>query len=102
MLDDNLRELAEGLMRCYEEAYNLCYPEVERIIKYKIKDINIIEHTLDMALNIYTEKGLYFFLKQLLYYRTINLENAYEYFKILKEDRMEEYDEFVKKYKKIK
>ena len=101
-MDDDLIKLAEGLVNCWEQMYNLCYPEVERIIKYKIKDINLIEHTLDYCLNIYNEKGFYLFLKLLLYYRTVNLENAKEYLLILKEQRKEEYDEFVKKHKKIK
>ena len=101
-MDDNLKILVEGLVNCWEEMYNLCYLEVERIIKYKIKDINLIEHTLDNCLDIYTEKGFYLSLKLLLYYRTINLENAKEYLDILKEQRKEEYDEFVKKHKKIK
>ena len=99
-MDDNLRILAEGLIQCYEEAYNLCYPKVERIIKYQIKDIDLIEHTLDQALDIYTEKGFCLFLKLLLYYRTVNLNKAYAYLEILKEDREEEYDEFIKKMKK--
>ena len=97
MMDDNLIELAKGLMKCYEEMYMLCYPLVERIIKYQIKDINLIEHTLDQALDIYTEKGFYLFLKLLLYYRTVNYQNACEYLEILKKDREEEYNEFVKK-----
>lgn len=97
---DNIIELAKGLMNSYEKMYELCYLEVERIIKYRICDISLIEHTLDMALEIYTEKGFYLFLKLLLYYRTVNFKNACEYLEILKEDRFEEYDEFVKKYKK--
>ena len=101
-MDDDIISLAKDLVNCFEEMYNLCYPEVEKIIKYKIKDINIIEHTLDNCLDIYTEKGFYLFLKLLSYYRTVNLENAKEYLDILKEQRKEEYDEFVKKYKKIK
>lgn len=97
---DNIIELAKGLMNSYEKMYELCYLEVERIIQYRICDINLIEHTLDMTLDIYTEKGFYLFLKLLLYYRTINLENAQDYLEILKENRFEEYNEFVKKYKK--
>lgn len=101
-MDDNLIKLAESLVNCWEQMYNLCYPEVERIIRYRIKDINLIEHTLDNCLDIYTEKGFYLFLKLLLYYRTVNLENAKEYLLILKEQREEEYDEFIKKYKLVK
>ena len=87
-------------MSCYEKAYKLCYPEVKRIITYKITDINLIERTLDQALDIYTEKGFYLFLKLLDYYKTVNYNNAKEYFEILKEQREEEYSDFVKKLKK--
>ena len=96
-MNDNFRELAEGLMNCWEEMYNLCYPEVERIIKCQIKDINVIEYTLDMALDIYTNKGFDLFIKLLLYYKDINYQNAKDYLEILKNDRSEEYDDFVKK-----
>ena len=100
MLDENLRELAEGLLNSYEEAYNIYSMEVDRIIKYKIKDINHIERTLDYILSIYTEKGFYLFLKLLLYYKTVNLEGAIDYLELLKEDREEEYEDFVKKLKR--
>ena len=96
-MDDKLKELAENLINCWEEMYNLCYSEVERIIKYQIKDINVIEHTLDMALDIYTDKGFYLFIKLLLYYKDVNYQNAKDYLEILKNDRSEEYDDFVKK-----
>ena len=101
-LDDRLKELAESLLSSYEEAYNLCYPTVERIIQYEIKDIDLIEHTLDQALDIYTEKGFNLFIVLLLYYQTVNYQRACEYLEILKDDRKEEYDDYVKKYKKIK
>ena len=100
MVDDNIKELVFGLVKCWDEMYNHCYPEVERIIKYNIRDINLIEHTLDQALDIYTEKGFNLFIKLLLYYRTINYQNAKEYLEILKETRDEEYRDFVKKYTK--
>lgn len=102
MIDDKFMELARVLVACYEEAYQLCLPEVERIIKYQIKDIDLIERTLDQALNIYTDKGFYLFIRLLLYYRTVNLEYAKDYLEILKEDRKEEYDDFIKTLKKIK
>ena len=99
-MDDNIIELAKGLVNCWEQMYNLYYPEVERIIKYQIKDINLIEHTLDGVLDIYTEKGFYLFLKLLFYYSTVDLEHSYAYLDILKEQRKEEYDEYIKKLKK--
>ena len=100
MIDDNLRILAEELLVSYNLAYDLCYPKVEKIINYKIRDNDLIEHTLDEALDIYTEKGFYLFLKLLIYYRTVNKEKAKTYLEILKTDREEEYLEFVKKYHK--
>ena len=99
-MNDNLKELVERLLESYEYMYNLCYQEVEIIISNKIKDIDLIEHTLDMALDIYTEKGFYLFIKLLLYYRTVNYQNARNYLEILKEDRRGEYQEFVKKIQK--
>ncbi len=101
-MNDEFIELAKGLMECYEKMYNLCYLEVERIINKRITNNKIIEHTLDQVLDIYTEKGFYLFIKLLLYYRTVNEENAYSYLQIFKEYRTEEYDEFVKKYTKNK
>ncbi len=100
MIDDNLKELAQKLFDCYEEMYNLCYPEVERIIIYQITDVSLIEHTLDRVLDIYTEKGFNLFLKLLFYYSTIDLEKTYAYIDILKETRKDEYNEYVKKLKK--
>ena len=102
MINNNLRELVQTLMDSYEEAYLLCYPKVEKIINYKMKDNDLIEHTLDEALDIYTEKGFYLFLKLLIYYRTVNPKNAKNYLEILKSSREEEYGEFIKKYKKVK
>ena len=100
MLDDNLMELVKGLMDSYEAMYKLCYHEVVRIIEYKIKDVNLIEHTLDKTLDIYTEKGFYLFLKLLDYYKTVNYNHALEYLEFLKEQREEEYSDYVKKLKK--
>ena len=99
MIDEHFKELAKKLMDCYEEAYNLYQVEVERIITYKIKDISIIENTLDRVLDIYTEKGFYLFLKLLIYYRTVNIDYAEKYLEILKEIRKEEYEDFAKKMK---
>ena len=98
---DNIIKLTKGLVSCYEEMYNLCYPKVEGIILYKLKDVKLIEQTLDQALDIYTDKGFNLFIRLLLYYRTVNLEGANEYLEILKENRQEEYDEYVKKIGKL-
>ena len=101
-MDNEFRELVNGLLESYEIAYNLCNYRIEKIINNQVKDINFIEHTLDMALDIYTDKGFYLFLKLLSYYQTVNLERANDYLEILKEDRQEEYDEYVKKIGKKK
>ena len=99
-MDDNVIELAKGLMDCYEKAYEIHKIEVDNIINNRIVDINYIERTLDYCLDIYTEKGFYLFIKLLLYYKTVNYQNAKEYLEILKDIREEEYQEFVKKIKK--
>ena len=103
---DNIYEVAKELMKCYEKAYEIHKLEVDYIINNQITDINYIEHTLDYCLDIYTDKGFNLFLKLLLYYKKVNLENAYIYLEILKDIRKEEYDDFkkklIKKYKKPK
>ncbi len=96
-MDDRIKKLAEELAKSYETAYNLCYPQVEYIINNNITDINIIEHTLDQVLDIYTEEGFYLFLKLLIYYRSINPENAKDYLELLIDFRPSEYIDFVKK-----
>ena len=102
MIDEDIKWLGEQLLLCYEEAYNFYRPQVKRIINGKIKDINYIEHTLDGVLDIYTDKGFYLFIELLLYYSTVNYKNARDYLEILKEDREEEYNDFVKSIKKNK
>ena len=99
---DNIKKIGKELLICYEEAYKLYRPQVKTIINNKIKDIDYIEHTLDGVLNIYTDKGFYLFIELLLYYKKVNYKNACEYLEILKEDREEEYNEFVKSIKKNK
>ena len=100
MLDDNIMELAKGLLACYEEAYNIYSKEVDIIINNKITDINYIERTLDYIFSIYTEKGFNLYIKLLLYYRTVDLEGAKDYLEFLKEYREEEYQDFVKKLRR--
>ena len=100
MIDNNIKELAKGLLNTYEKMYNIYYPEVERIITYQIRDINLIENTLDHILDIYTEKGFYLFLKLVFYYSTVDIEKAYKYIDILKDIRHEEYEQYVKTLKR--
>ena len=100
-MDNYLKSLANGLINCYEEAYNIYKNDVDTIINNKIDDINYIERTLDYIFSIYTEKGFYLYLKLLLYYRTVNYDNAIKYLEFLKEERAEEYNDFVKKKVKL-
>lgn len=97
MIDENIKELAEELNKLYDEAYEIYKTEVDRIIKFQIKDVKHIERTLDYILDIYTEKGFNLFMELLQYYRTVNEENAREYLEILKGQREEEYYSYVKK-----
>ena len=101
MIDKNTQKLAQELAYLYEEAYEIYKFEVEKIINLKIRDINYIERTLDYILDIYTDKGFNLFMELLLYYRTVNEKNAKEYLEILKEQRGDEYQDFVKTIKKI-
>ena len=100
MLENNIKELAKGLLNVYEEAYEIYKVEVDRIINNRIIDNNYIEHTLDYILNIYTEKGFNLFMRLLLYYRIVNYDNAKAYLELLKEERQEEYVDFIKKLRR--
>ncbi len=94
---EDKKNVAVNIMKSYEEKYNIYYPLVERIINKKIKDIHEIESTLDLVLEIYTEKGFNLFLKLLFYYSEVDMEKSYAYLDLLKEYRKEEYDEYIKK-----
>lgn len=99
MSDEVLKKLANELLKKYDEAYNIWCLAVNNIINNKITDIELIEHTLDQIMDIYTEKGFNLFIKLLFYYSSVDLEKSYAYFDILKEQRSEEYDEYIKKLK---
>ena len=99
-MNKEFEKIAKELVLLYEEAYCLYEPQVKMIIKNKIKDINFIEHMLDNVMDIYTEKGFYLFIELLMYYSTVNYQKAKDYLKILKEQREEEYIDFIKKYQK--
>ena len=99
-MNKDFEELARNLACLYEESYKTYKQEVNYIINYHIKDINYIERTLDYIMDIYTDKGFILFLKLCTYYSTINYQGANAYLDILKEQRKEEYEDFVKKYSK--
>ncbi len=90
-------DLANSLNECYEDMYNICYSLVEEIINDHVVDKKEIERVLDLVLDIYTEKGFYLFLELASYYSDIDMEASFKYLNFLKEDRKEEYDEYVKK-----
>ena len=100
MSDEVFKELSKELTKQYDEAYNIWVLVVDNIINNKLRDIDLIEHTLDNIIGIYTEKGFNLFIKLLFYYSSVDLEKSYDYFDILKEQRSEEYDEYIKKLKK--
>ena len=99
-MNDEIIKLCKELMSLYEKAYYLYEPRVNLIIENKITDINYIENTLDYVMDIYTEKGFNLFLKLLLYYSTVNYNNAKDYLEIFKEQREEEYSDFIKEQQK--
>ncbi len=99
-MNEEIKKLAKQLALLYEEAYSLYKPMVKLIIQNRIKDTDYIEYYLDRVMDIYTEKGFYLFIELVLYYSTVNLNNAREYLNILKELREEEYNDFIKKYQK--
>ena len=96
---DNIIRIAKELRKLYDESYNIYKSIVDNIINNQIKDINLIENTLDNILGIYTDKGFNLFVKLCTYYETVNKENAMFYFNFLKEEREEEYKIYVKKKK---
>ena len=102
MVEEKFKKLGLELAKLYDAAYEIYKKDVDNIIDNKIVDVHYIEHTLDNCLGIYTEKGFDLFLKLVFYYSTVNLECSYAYIDILKEQRKEEYDDYVKKLEKKK
>ena len=83
---ENIINLAKELNCLYEEMYQQLNLSVDYIIKNKITSIKTIEHCLDLALDIPTEKGEQLFYKLCKYYLTVNEQNAKEYFDIYEEN----------------
>lgn len=99
-MDDEIKKLADDIVVCYNEAYDIYEPKVQTIINNQVKDCNYIEQILDYTIDNYAEKGFNLFMKLLLYYQTVNPYNAREYYELLKNTREEEHNEYVKKLKK--
>ena len=85
-LFDEIKELAAGLIKIYEIKYEMVKPQVITIIKNRITNKDIIEHTLDQTLDIPTDKGYELHSLLCRYFSMIDKESAEFY--------MNEYNNF--------
>lgn len=85
-LFDEIKELASGLVKIYEIKYEMVKPQVINIIKNRITNKDIIEHTLDQTLDIPTDKGYELHSLLCRYFSMIDKESAEFY--------MNEYNNF--------
>ena len=85
-LFDEIKELASGLIKIYEIKYEMVKPQVITIIKNRITNKDIIEHTLDQTLDIPTDKGYELHSLLCRYFSMIDKESAEFY--------MNEYNNF--------
>ena len=84
-LPNNLKNMLDWLIKLYKQAHKEIKPEVLYIIKNNIKDIRLIEHTLDKLLNIPTEKCYILFTKLCNYVSKFDKETAEDYLEIYNE-----------------
>ena len=85
-LSNEIKELAAGLVKIYEIKYEMVKPQVINIIKNRITNKDIIEHTLDQTLDIPTDKGYELHSLLCRYFSMIDKESAEFY--------MNEYNNF--------
>ena len=85
-LSDEIKELASGLVKIYEIKYEMVKPQVITIIKNRITNKDIIEHTLDQTLDIPPDKGYELHSLLCRYFSMIDKESAEFY--------MNEYNNF--------
>lgn len=85
-LFNEIKELASGLVKLWEIKYEIVKPQVINIIKNRITNKNMIEHTLDETLDIPTDKGYELHSLLCRYFSMIDKESAEFY--------MNEYHEF--------
>ena len=85
-LSDEIKELAAGLVKLWEIKYEMVKPQVINIIKNRITNKDIIEHTLDQTLDIPTDKGYELHSLLCRYFSMIDKESAEFY--------MNEYNNF--------
>ena len=81
-LSNELKTMVKSLMELYDIAYLQIKPNVEYIVDNDIKDLNIIEHTLETLLDIPTNEGYNLFVKLCNYMSKFNKELADEYLEI--------------------
>ena len=75
-IPQDIMDLAKQIYELHKIMYEMIKPEVMYIINKKVKNINIIENTLDRLLDIPTDEGYELFLKLCNYYATIDKEGA--------------------------
>ena len=83
-MEKDLYNLINEFQKLNEERYKLLKPQVEYIIKNKIKDEHKIAALLDSLLDIITfshnNKVILTYMKLCLYYYNINPEHAEDYY----------------------
>jgi len=96
-ITNELNDMLSNFMDLCDLTYQEIEPRVLHIIKNNIKDINLIEHTLDILLNVPTEKGCTLFIKLCNYISKFNRQLADEYLEIY-DDIYSEHHQKRKKY----
>ena len=85
IISDGLIDLAKKIHELHKIMYEMIKPEVTYIINKKVKNVNIIENTLDRLLDIPTDECYELFIKLCDYYATIDKEGAKFYLEAYEE-----------------
>lgn len=85
-MDKALIELCEQIQALNKQAYVMYQPQVEQLIKSRIKDEKTIQHTLDGLLDFCGDSDILLLFKKLCrYYWAINPLETAEYINIYRE-----------------
>lgn len=85
-LYEGIKPLFEQLQQLNKQAYLLYKPEVELLIRSKIRDKHTIEHLLDVLLGFCADSQMLLLFKKLCrYYWDISPHATAEYVKIYRE-----------------
>jgi hypothetical protein len=85
-LFEAIKPLAEQMQQLYKQAYIAYQPQVERLIKMRVKDENTIEHLLDGILDFCADSEMLLLYKQLCrYYWHINPQATAEHIMMYRE-----------------